>query len=77
MDHQILLAFNFNFSVVFNCQSEVSRVEEGNTGTAVVEKIASDIKFFLVEEQRSNVVLNETVLFEVCIFCWSLFTRMV
>lgn len=47
-------------------------VEQNNARTAIVEKIASDIKFLLIEQKRSNVVLDEAVLLQICIFGFGL-----
>jgi hypothetical protein len=72
MDAQIFLIFNIDLRVVFNGQSKISRVEKSNARTAVVEKVTSDIKFLLIEQKRSNVVLDEAVLLQICIFGFGL-----
>ncbi len=68
MHHKLLLALHILLRIVLNCKSQVSRVEKCEAGAAIVEKIASDVKFFVIEQKRSDVVLDQTILLQVTVF---------
>lgn len=58
MDTKFFLTFHIFFWVVFDSKSTVTCVEESDTRTAIIEKVTSDIEFFVIEKKRSNIVLN-------------------
>lgn len=67
MNHQLLLIFDILFRVILYSKSQIAWIEESNRWRTVVEQIAADVKLFVVEKKRFDVVLDESILFEIAI----------
>jgi hypothetical protein len=44
-------------------------MEHSDARIAVEEEVASDIKFFMIDEKRLDVMLDKTILLQITIFC--------
>jgi hypothetical protein len=62
MDHKFFLALDFIFVVFFNRQSQIPSIIKDYIWIAINKHVASDVKFFLSQQQRANVVLNEAIM---------------
>ena len=72
VDTQIFIILNVLLSIVIYGESQISRIEESNTRTTVIEEIATNVKLLFVQQKRFYVVLNQSILLQLSIFCLSL-----
>ena len=67
MDHKFILALHVLLSVVLDGKPQVPGVEEGEARAGVVKQVAPDIKFFVVKQERFDVVLDQAVLLQMAV----------
>ena len=67
MDHKFVLALHVLLGVVLDGKPQVPGVEEGEARAGVVKQVAPDIKFFVVEQERFDVVLDQAVLLQMAV----------
>lgn len=64
MNHKLVLVLYVLFIVFLDSKTQISWMEKYNIRSAVHQHITPDIKFTTINQQRSNILLDQSIVFE-------------